>query len=161
MRNGKIVNRRLKIPSGRQLVDVLKAGLGGLVLASAKRHAGIETNDGDILPVGLDEDAGADEFRLEVATIGELPVLVGNLRLGDLGRFADHLQRLLKRRARRCDLCGILGENPHFRTRLLDIAIGRQNQIPSIEDLEEGIDESFLDQTKDFGHVRLARTYAP
>ena len=100
-------------------------------------------------------DARRDALRLEMAAVGELPVLVRDFGHLDRGVDPDDLQgggkavlRLVRlRRIRKIDL--------HLRRRLLDVVIRRQDEVVPVEDLEDRIDVTVVDLRENLDHKTL------
>src|SRR5574344_738448 len=88
-----------------------------------------------------------------MATIGELPVLVGQVADRNRHRNAHNLQGRAKVRLGGIRQRRILEEDLHARRLFFDVVVRRQDKIPSIEHLEEGIYKPFGNRTADKGHL--------
>ena len=138
------------VRGGRELVDVLQACLGGLVPTGTEGKPGVELYDRKALPLRLNQDVRAHELGLEVAAVGETPVLLGHLFTLDLRLAPDDLKRARERRPR----IALLEVDAHLRERRLDVPVRGQNEVPSVEYLEEGIYAALGDRAVDLGHRR-------
>ena len=118
--------------------------------AGAEGESGVELYDREALPLRLHQDVRAHELGLEVAAVGEPPVLLGHLFALDLGLAPDDLKRTRERRPR----VTLLEVDAHLRERRLDVPVRGQNEVPSVEYLEEGIYAALGDRAVDLGHRR-------
>ena len=105
---------------------------------------GLELGD---LPLGDDGETGRDDLRLEMLAVGELPVLVRNRARLRLQIEPDDGTGRGKRLRRARGVGGILEEDLHRGEIVLHVTVRRQNEIPSIEHLEEGIHVPFVNRT--------------
>jgi hypothetical protein len=137
------------------------------VLASAKRHSGIEDKRNPVgefarrlealkLPSGNRDETTADWLDLEVAAIRKLPVFIRDFRGLDLRVGADKRKRVLESTSRLASLRGVSEVHLHLRARLLYVVVRGQNEIPTVEHFKERIDQSVRNIAEDFCHDVLS-----